>query len=70
MIELFNSESVFWRLFTTFSVVFPLLSLYQILNWTRNDCENHPISKELSKFANNNTDWKSVANDIDIEFRR
>lgn len=47
-----------------------MLSLYQIMNWTRNDYENHPIAGELSKFANNNTNWRSVANDVDIEFRR
>lgn len=63
-------SSTFWRLFSTFSITLPLVSLYVILNWSRNDFENHPIAKNLSKFCNNNTDWRTVANDIDSEFRR
>lgn len=68
--ELLSSYSIFWRSFTILSIIFPLMSLYVILNWSRNNFENHPISKNLSKFSNNNTDWRSVANDIDSEFRR
>lgn len=32
---------------------------------------NHPVAVNLSKFCNNNNrDWRSVAADINIEFRR
>ncbi|KAJ8938223.1 hypothetical protein NQ318_007645 [Aromia moschata] len=32
--------------------------------------EQHPIAISLAKFCNNNMNWKSVANDINIEYRR
>lgn len=70
IVTLLFEPTVFWRIFITSSLVLPLMCLYQILNWTRNDYENHPIARNLAKFANNNSSWNNVANDIDNEFRR
>lgn len=68
--ELLTSYSVFWRVFAASSVVLPCLSIYQILDWTRNNYEKHPIAVNLQKFCNNNTNWQTVAENISIEFRR
>ncbi|RZC42943.1 transmembrane protein 129, partial [Asbolus verrucosus] len=63
--------SIFWKIFFTTSLALPVLALYQIRNWMIDDFKQHPIAINLSKFCNNNNrDWKSVASDINIEFRR
>ncbi|KAJ8967946.1 hypothetical protein NQ314_002562 [Rhamnusium bicolor] len=67
---LFTSYTLFWKVFATTSIIIPLLSLYQIRNWCISNFEQHPIAINLTKFCNNNVNWRSVANDIDIEFRR
>uniref|UniRef100_V5I946 Transmembrane protein n=1 Tax=Anoplophora glabripennis TaxID=217634 RepID=V5I946_ANOGL len=67
---LFTGFSLYWKFFATTSLAIPFFSLYQIKKWCENNYEQHPIVINLKKFCNNNTSWKSVANDVDIEFRR
>ncbi|KAJ3642154.1 hypothetical protein Zmor_024963, partial [Zophobas morio] len=65
------SGSLFWKIFFTTSLALPVLALYQIRNWMIDDFKYHPIAINLGKFCNNNNrDWKSVASDINAEFRR
>ncbi|CAH1156099.1 unnamed protein product [Phaedon cochleariae] len=68
--QLAVSDTLFWKLFYTTSLVLPLLSFYEIYSWTRNDYSNHPIAVNIFKFCNDNMHWKSVANDIEMEYRR
>ncbi|XP_044267647.1 E3 ubiquitin-protein ligase TM129 [Tribolium madens] len=63
--------SLFWKVFFTTSLALPILALYQIRNWIIDDFKHHPIAINLAKFCNNNNrDWKTVAADINTEFRR
>ncbi|BFZ01867.1 hypothetical protein BsWGS_04906 [Bradybaena similaris] len=38
--------------------------------WHRNNCDNHPISQELTHLAGENGTWRTVASSINVEFRR
>lgn len=67
--ELFE-RSIFWQIFTTTSIVIPLFALYCIKNWSSNDWTQHPIVCNLTKFSNNNSNWQTVASDINREYRR
>lgn len=67
---LFESQSGMWQILTTTSLIIPLLACFQIFEWMRDNCEKHPIAKNISKFCNNNMNWRAVANDMDAEFRR
>ncbi|KAG5897112.1 hypothetical protein JTB14_014100 [Gonioctena quinquepunctata] len=70
VMSLFTTVPIFYKLFFTSSIVLPLVCLYELNNWTRNEHANHPIVVNISKFCNrNNVDWKVVANSIDMEFR-
>ncbi|XP_022918605.1 E3 ubiquitin-protein ligase TM129 [Onthophagus taurus] len=52
------------------AVILPLMAVYQLLNWCRNNYEDHPITKNIKKFLNNNNnDWNTVASDINSEYR-
>ncbi|XP_050506847.1 E3 ubiquitin-protein ligase TM129 [Diabrotica virgifera virgifera] len=55
--------------FFTFAVILPIISVMEAWKWTTDRCERHPIVLNLTKFCNNNVNWKSVATNIDMEFR-
>lgn len=57
-------------MYLTISIVIPLGVLCYIKNWSRNDWSQHPIVLHILKFGNNNSDWQSIAQDIDREYRR
>ncbi|KAJ8966112.1 hypothetical protein NQ317_011017 [Molorchus minor] len=57
---LFLGNTLFWEIFAVTGLVLPLLSLYQIKNWTDNNYEKHPIAINLSKFSNNNGELDNV----------
>lgn len=67
---LFTKDLSLRHLFTVSALVLPLLALYEIYNWSRNDWKYHPISLNVNKFCNSNSDWRSVASDISAEYRR
>ena len=78
-LKLFSFEcSIFWRIYLTFSFIFAVALLSLVYKWRENYYINHPLCKELKKLATNSTTvlaspdsaWKSVANEINIEFRR
>lgn len=64
------NHSFLWQLFTTTAFALPLLALYQIIIWHRNNYAEHPVTKNISKYCNNNSNWDSVAADINVEYRR
>lgn len=64
------NNSVIWKIFSTTAFALPLLALYQIYNWYKNNYEQHPIARNIHKYSNNNSDWSSVASDINTEYRR
>lgn len=67
---LFKVELSLRHLFTIFAVILPLLALYQIKNWSRDNWRYHPIALNVNKFCNSNSEWMSVASDISAEYRR
>ncbi|CAG9859396.1 unnamed protein product [Phyllotreta striolata] len=69
IIDMYSSFPLLSTCFYIFAIVLPTASIYEILNWTRNNFEQHPISLNVSKFANNNEDWRFVARNINMEFR-
>lgn len=68
-LEIFTNN-FFGNIYLTLSLMLPIAALYQIKIWTDNNYEEHPIAKSLSKFCNNDMNWRSVQTNIDIEFRR
>lgn len=65
-----GNENPWWLFLSACALVGPLFSLYQVLQWSRNNWATHPIAESLAVYCNNNTTWLSVASDINIEFRR
>lgn len=61
--------SIFWKVFATSSIAIPILSFCCIKTWAKDDWAYHPIVRNLIKFSNNNSNWQSVARDIDREYR-
>lgn len=59
-----------WNSFIITSLVMPLFGLGVGFAWYRNNWTNHPISKTLKKYSNNDNNWHSVATSINDEFRR
>lgn len=59
-----------WNSFIITSLVMPLFGLCVGFAWHRNNWSNHPISKTLKKYCNNDSNWQSVATSINDEFRR
>lgn len=67
--DFYQSTPILSSCFLTFAFILPASSIYQVLNWKRNNYEKHPGVINISKFCNNNVDWKTVANNIDMEYR-
>lgn len=64
-------SSLFWKVFYTSSIALPFLSAFLVAYWINDNYKNHPVAVNLSKFCNNNnTNWNSVATDINREFTR
>lgn len=59
-----------WNSFFITSLAMPLLGLGVGFLWYRNDYTNHPITKTLRKYCNNDNNWHSVATSINDEYRR
>lgn len=59
-----------WNSFIITSLVMPLFGLCVGFAWYRNDWSNHPITKTLRKYCNNDNNWHSLATSINDEFRR
>lgn len=69
-----NGENVVkymvWNSFTITSLVMPLIGLCVSFAWYWNDWSNHPTTKTLRKYCNNDNNWHSVATSINDEYRR
>ncbi|GJQ87815.1 hypothetical protein Trydic_g18666 [Trypoxylus dichotomus] len=63
-------SSLIWKIYLSTALTLPILALYQIYDWYRNNYTGHPIARNIHKFCNNNSDWSSVASDINVEHRR
>ncbi|KAG4080150.1 hypothetical protein HA402_008221 [Bradysia odoriphaga] len=59
-----------WNSFFTTSLAMPLVGLCVAFYWCINDCSNHPITKTLRKYCNNDNNWHSVATSVNDEYRR
>ncbi|XP_046384400.1 E3 ubiquitin-protein ligase TM129 [Ischnura elegans] len=66
----FVRENTLLVLFSTVASVIPLVAGYHVWVWYKNDWGGHPIAKTLSRYSNAPNNWKSVASDINVEFRR
>ncbi|KAK9877027.1 hypothetical protein WA026_016054 [Henosepilachna vigintioctopunctata] len=62
--------SYFGNIYLALSILLPIAGLCQIRTWSQNNYDNHPIAVNLSKFCNNNMNWKSVQLNIEAEFQR
>lgn len=71
-LDLFNIDelSIIWSAGLLFSLVLPGCVLVLAIYWHINNCDNHPISKELTHLAGENGTWRTVASSINVEFRR
>ncbi|XP_066999272.1 E3 ubiquitin-protein ligase TM129 [Anabrus simplex] len=58
-----------WKLFVIGAVLLPLIAIYMVWLWWRENWKYHPVSKTLVLFTES-ADWRTVASDINIEFRR
>ncbi|XP_068153616.1 E3 ubiquitin-protein ligase TM129 [Drosophila tropicalis] len=65
-------KTLTWKTAQRFSVLAVLAVPALIFNWHQQNWRRHPINKTLSKYANNNNpgNYRTVASDIAIEFRR
>jgi hypothetical protein len=74
-LKLFNFVNlpIYWSIYLSFSILFPIGISTLIYFWSLNDYKNHPISvklRRISSFPNVANSWKLVANEINVEFRR
>lgn len=68
-----DNESLFgylWLFVVIGAMLGPLYVLYKIFEWSKYDWSTHPIAQNLATYSNNNTSWRNVASDINIEYRR
>lgn len=69
--SVWSSVSILWNGVVTVSVLLPLVGFIIVWYWSRNKWEHHPIAEKLKVFCeSSNTSWRSLASDINIEFRR
>uniref|UniRef100_A0A1B6LAU6 Uncharacterized protein n=1 Tax=Graphocephala atropunctata TaxID=36148 RepID=A0A1B6LAU6_9HEMI len=54
----------------TLSLMLPITTSIIIYQWKKDNWENHPIAKRLTLFCDDNSSWRTLASDINIEFRR
>ncbi|KAI4460427.1 e3 ubiquitin-protein ligase [Holotrichia oblita] len=54
-ILIFNNSTIIWKIYLTTAIALPILALYEINNWYRNNYEQHPIAKNIDKYSNNNS---------------
>ncbi|KAH3790038.1 E3 ubiquitin-protein ligase TM129-like [Dreissena polymorpha] len=47
-----------------------LFAVLIVLYWSSNDWDNHPIAKQLELLREPNSNWRSVAAAVNLEFRR
>ncbi|XP_053688928.1 E3 ubiquitin-protein ligase TM129 [Sabethes cyaneus] len=68
-----NPYSSVWTFLIVAAVLLPGLVAAAIYYWSRNQWQNHPIARQLAKFARSEdrfADWRAVAGSINDEFRR
>lgn len=50
--------------------IIPLLMCYRLLCWWEHDKTKHPVVKPLLRYATAGSDWRVVAAQLNMEFRR
>ncbi len=66
-----NEINIYWKIYLNFSILFTVLLFSIVYYWKVNSFVNHPIVLKLKKYtSNNSTTWNTIANQINIEFRR
>lgn len=68
-IQLFY-QSPLWLIFIIVTIAAPVYILYTIFKWSEKNWKMHPIVQNLSIYCDDNTNWTSVASEINIEYRR
>ncbi|KAI4486165.1 hypothetical protein M0802_012484, partial [Mischocyttarus mexicanus] len=63
-------QSPLWLSIVIITITGPAYALYTIFKWSKNDWKMHPIVQNLLIYTDNNANWKTVASEIDIEYRR
>ncbi|XP_058443173.1 E3 ubiquitin-protein ligase TM129 [Malaya genurostris] len=69
----YSTVMVTWKILIAAVVLLPTLVATAIYYWSRNNWQNHPVAKHLTKFATSRTrfvDWQAVATSINDEYRR
>lgn len=66
---LYTSFNPLWSLGISLSALLAVGVTVKIFNWRPNDWSEHPIVKTLTAYSNGRS-WRTVAADIEIEFRR
>ncbi|XP_054280607.1 E3 ubiquitin-protein ligase TM129-like isoform X1 [Macrosteles quadrilineatus] len=56
----------------TIGLILPITTGVIVYRWRKNNWEEHPISKRLALFSGNagQMNWRTLASDINVEFRR
>ncbi|KAI4491749.1 hypothetical protein M0804_003141 [Polistes exclamans] len=68
-IQLFY-QSPLWLTVVIVTIAGPAYVLYRIFKWSKNDWKMHPIVQNLLIYTDNNANWKTVASEIDVEYKR
>lgn len=66
----FIYQSPFWLTLVILTLAGHIYILYKLLKWSKNNWSMHPIARNLAVYCNDNTNWMSVASEINIEYRR
>lgn len=64
------NDSFLWKIYVTSAFILPITAACLLYLWFKDNWKEHPIAKNLGKFRNNNSDWKTVAASINDEYRR
>lgn len=61
---------IIWNSFVVSAIGLPVCAVAICLHWYLNEWENHPLSKNLRKYCNNDNNWHRVGASVNDEFRR
>lgn len=69
--KLLTGENFLGLLFLVYVIVGPLYLLHEMFEWFLHNWSLHPIARNLAVYCNSSdASWKSVASDINTEYRR
>lgn len=56
--------------FAIFTTIIPVLMCYKLVTWWENRKIKHPVVKALLPYVTAGSDWRVVAANVNVEFRR